>query len=381
VIAFVLRKDEPDGNYWNVMTVRVKDHAEQQVTLQKWISIGQLAWLADGSGLIVAAAEEGSYMAHQLWHVDYPAGDVHRITNDTNDYSGISLTGASTALVTVHTQQTSNIWIAPGRDASRAAQITSNNFDGTEGVSWTPDGRIVYTTRERGASNIWIMDADGTAQRPLTVDARDNSSPSVSPDGRYVVFVSDRTGNRSVWRIDIDGSNPKQLTNGASAQSPEITPDGQWVVYSDVESGKRPLWRVSIEGGIPVQLTDVTSRTPVISPDGKQIGFGFIDEQATPRRWRFTFVPLEGGPPAKVFDLPPWQIRGAPDGRALTYVDTQNGVSNIWALPLDGGAPRQLTNFTTDQIFAYAWSRDGKLLACARGSQNSDVVLITDLRQ
>jgi len=383
VIALALRKDEPDGKYWNVMTVRVKDHTEQQITFEKWSSLGGLAWLSDGSGLIVAAADEGSFPAQQVWHVSYPSGGVRRITNDTSSYVGTRLTADSTSLVTVQTEQSSNVWIAPGSDASRSSQITTNNFDGLDGISWTPDDRIVYTTRARGSSNIWLVNADGTGQKQLTIDARDNVKPSVSPDGRYIVFVSNRTGDRCVWRMDIDGSNPKQLTYDIDARGPEITPDGKSVVYWDVGSGKRTLWKVSIDGANQVQLTDYYARSPVVSPDGKQIAFVFLDESVTPKRLRIATVPVAGGPPAKVFDFPqpPGQtVRWTSDGQALTYLDTRNGVYNIWAQPLDGSPPKQLTDFTTDQIFAYAWSRDGKRLACARGNQISDVVLINAIR-
>jgi TolB protein len=217
----------------------------------------------------------------------------------------------------------------------------------------------------------------------LTFDAGDNFSPSVSPDGRYIVFASTRTGSRCIWRTDIDGSNPKQLTDGIDARGPDISPDGKWVVYWDAGSGTRTLWKVSIDGGSPVQLTDYFSRAPSISPDGKQLVFFFLDESVSPKRFRIAVIPFEGGPPAKVFDLPelPGQaVRWTSDARALTYLDTRNGVYNIWAQPLDGGAPRQLTNFTSDQIFAYAWSSDGKQLACARGNQISDVVLISGIR-
>ena len=129
-----------------------------------------------------------------------------------------------------------------------------------------------------------------------------------------------------------------------------------------------------------MQLTDYFSRRQAVSPDGKQIVFDFIDEQVKPKRLRIAIIPFDGGPPTKVFDLPPRRIWWASDGRALTYLDTRKGVPNIWAQPLDGSPPKQLTSFTTDRIFDYAWSRDGKRLACARGNQNSDVVLIAAIR-
>ncbi|HLL76117.1 MAG TPA: hypothetical protein VK421_12735, partial [Pyrinomonadaceae bacterium] len=89
--------------------------------------------------------------------------------------------------------------------------------------------------------------------------------------------------------------------------------------------------------------------------------------------------PAEGGPPVKLFDINPESVvRWTPDGRALAYIDHRS--QNVWAQPVDGGPPRQLTDFKTDQTFSFAWSRGGKQLALARGTQTSDVVKITDFK-
>ena len=64
----------------------------------------------------------------------------------------------------------------------------------------------------------------------------------------------------------------------------------------------------------------------------------------------------------------------------MLYIDTRGGVSNIWMQPLDGGPPRQVTDFKSDRIFGFEWSRDGKQLALARGTESSDVVLISGFR-
>jgi Tol biopolymer transport system component len=70
----------------------------------------------------------------------------------------------------------------------------------------------------------------------------------------------------------------------------------------------------------------------------------------------------------------------SPDGKSLQYLLTENGASNIWEQPLDGGKPHQLTKFPTGQIFDFHWSRDGKRLLLSRGEVSSDVVLLSNLR-
>jgi Tol biopolymer transport system component len=100
------------------------------------------------------------------------------------------------------------------------------------------------------------MDAGGHNQKQLTDDAYLEHSLSVTGDGRYVVFDSDRSSSMQIWRIDIDGSNPKQLTTGIAAFWPRLSPDGKWVTYTSYGSSGSNIWRVSIEGGQPVLITD-----------------------------------------------------------------------------------------------------------------------------
>jgi Tol biopolymer transport system component len=73
--------------------------------------------------------------------------------------------------------------------------------------------------------------------------------------------------------------------------------------------------------------------------------------------------------------------RWAPNGKSITYIDNKEGVSNIWSAPLDGTAPKQITDFKTDTIFSFDWSPDGKQLACSRGVESTDVILLRDLKR
>jgi Tol biopolymer transport system component len=355
------------GPYMMLVEVSVADGAVKQITSGRWSEVGQIVWLRDGSGLVFSAKEQPSSPS-QLWHISYPSGEAHRITNDLNDYLGVSLTANSTALVTVQSERSSNIWVAPDQEPSRASQITFSNLDGRGRITWTPDDKIVYASLTSGNSDLWIMDADGSNQKQLTVDARDNRSPAVSPDGRYIVFISDRSGSAHIWKMEIDGSNPEQLTNGVGEEWPTCTPDGKWVIYA---SGLDwTLWKVPIGGGGHEQVThSYLGVIPRISPDGKLVA---ADDNGIVKVY-----PFEGGGPIKVFNNL-FRFSWAPSGRALEYIDQSR--SNINSQALDGGPPKQLTNFKSGVIGGFARSRDGKKLALSRGTLTNDVVLISDFR-
>jgi serine/threonine protein kinase len=378
---------DPSGRHMSVVAVEVGDGSVKPLTTQKWSGIGRLAWLQDGKGLVMNARDLGRRSPAQLWYLSYPNGQARRITRDLQDYDGVSLTSDSTVLVSNQTQTISGIWTAPNDDANRAKQILSNKYDGDDGFysrfSWTPNGQIIYTSLIHGAPSIWVMTAQGTGNRQLTPDSSSNNFPHVTSDARYVVFLSDRTGFTNVWRMDTDGNNEKQLTTGEDDSWAWCSPDGQWVVYQSLALGKRTLRKVSINGGDSEQLTDYPSVGPVVSPDGRWISCYYRPETKAP--WKLAIIPFDGGPPVKTFEVPQnvlftSLVRWTPDGLALAYITSRNGISNIWIQPLDGSPPKQTTDFKSDQIFWFDWSRDGRQLGVSRGAVTSDVVLIKDLR-
>jgi len=361
-----------------VIVVQVEDGAQKEFTSQRWSAIGNLAWLGDGNGLMLSADD-------QIWRLTYPGGEVHQITDDFRVNGLTSLTADSRTMVAEQIYTLANIWLAPGGDASGARQITSSNeSEGAGGLSWMPDGKIAYASNASGNFDIWVMNVDGSDKKQLTFDPSEDVSPAMTPDGRSIVFASDRAGKWSnIWRIDADGGHPKQLTNGIEDLRPNCSPDSKWVVYVSVVDGKTALWEVSIDGGTPVQLTSKESDSPAVSPDGKWIACRYWNEQIDSPK-QIAVIPFAGGEPIKLFDGtqpgPGKRIRWTPDGRALTFVDTRGNVSNIWSQSVEGGPARRLTDFKDQLIFAHDWSPDGKQLACARGIRVTTIVLISDSR-
>ena len=267
--------------------------------------------------------------------------------------------------------------VASAGDTGHATQITNTNFDGLDGLAWAPDGKLVYTLNTGGEENLWLVDAKGTTPRQLTSHGGINRQPVVSPDGRYIVFVSNRTGRQHLWRIDIDGQRPLELTHGAEDGEPSFIADGQSVVFQSIATGR--VLRIPISGGEPVALNDKPCAEPIVSPDGANVA---LVHRPTPAGLnQFAIVPSAGGEPRMIHELPAHYGRFGwmPDSKAICYADKQEGVGNIWMQPLDGSAPRQLTYWKPGPIFSFAWSRDGKWLAFASGTQMSDVVLITDV--
>ncbi len=128
-------------------------------------------------------------------------------------------------------------------------------------------------------------------------------------------------------------------------------------------------------------LPSCSLRMPqALAEDGKWIACVYFPGQNRPVS--LAIVPFAGGQPAKLFPLPvtsDYPFLWTPDGHAISFVNSVNGVGNIWEQPVAGGPPKPVTHFTSDKIFWYGWSRDGRL-ALSRGTDQTDAVLIKNFR-
>ena len=374
-----------EGGFGTIVEIPAEGGAEKAITDYKWSpATHRLLWLKDDNGLIMSAALRNG--SGQIWHISYPDGKVKRITNDLNQYGTASLgvSADSTVIASILGEWSSRLWLTgEGFGESEARKITNGKRDGESGLAWLPDGRLVYSAEVGEKTDLWIMNADGSATKALITDSFADYKPVVSPDGRYIVFHSFRpTDVPHIWRINTDGTNLRQLTNDKDDYSPTISPDGHWVVFHSWRNGKQNLWKVSIDGGEAVQLSDLVAGGPVFSRDGKLISCGYFDESVTPPRIRPALISFETGQLVKVLDLPTTAMRPewSLDGRDFIFIDTREGASNLWSQPVTGGTPRQLTKFSTDFINNFSISPDGRRFAVSRRTGNNDIVLIKNFQ-
>lgn len=383
---FVAATVDTLGGLSKVVGFSVADGSEQDLSPELWQFSARVQWLPDMKGLLLVAGDNPG--ACQLWFVSYPGGEVRRVTNDLNTYRAISLTDDGKKFSTVQSQGLVNLWVVPEGKSANAVRLPTGNvtFYSSSGnnIAWTPDQKIVFVSNEGGRADIWLADTDGTNRKQLTANGAMNFSPVVTKDGRYVVYASARDNRRNIWRMNIDGGNPVRLSSGLIDSFPSLSADDRWVVFTAFDGVKSALWKVSIDGGEPVKISDHAVTAATVSPDGRSIAFTYTESpDVTAPANRLAVIPFEGGPDMKVFNiatsgsvltLPQW----APDGKSVHYTVNANNVSNIWSQPLDGGPPKQVTDFKEMLMTGFAWSSDGKQLACTRGNLVRDAILITD---
>jgi len=361
--------DWKKGWQMNLVGFDLEKGRERIIGNQSWFSMQQVAWYPDMTGLVVSATLRLT-APHQLWWISFPDGTVQKITRDLSEYSSVGLAGKK--LVTVQANRQWRIWVVPIDDSEKATSITSG-VGLYYGLSWTSNGKIVYSAMAQERLNLFQIDPDGGHQDQLTANAGDNFMPASSPDGRFILFTSNRDGSFNIWRMNADDrSDLIQLTLSDGNFYPSVSPDNQWAAYDNLVKSSTSIFKVPLVGGKPVKVGE-KYRMPVFSPDNQFIA-GRYDEVSGSRG--VAIFSAEGGEPLKHFNVPvqEWQsVQWLRNGHEVSYVKNVDGYSNIWTYDLDTGVSKQITRFNTDQIYAYAWSPDYKQIACLRGNKFPNV--------
>ena len=338
----------------------------------------RFVWLPDKSGFLITLSNSREFQT-QIWLIDYATGELRQITRDSNSYGALSITADGKNLLAVQQDFLLSIWTVPVDNTSQARRVTEGKLEGV-GLSWTPDGRIVYASNIGGSSEIWIMNDDGSGKRQLTSDQMPKLSPCVPGDGKYIFYNITGNDRGGAGRVDIDGKNARFLENkwnvGCASAAPEIA------YFTEGANGHAVFFHDSAETDAPQSITEKGLQDFTLAPDGKSAAYITWDEN---KRLNVGEVLSLKDKSVKTFAFPTTAVQKysenqfvlhwTPDGKNLSFVNDENGFANIWLLPLNGDKPKRITNFNDNFIFSFEWSPDGKRLAVSRGTLTSDAVI------
>ncbi|MGA7415105.1 MAG: protein kinase [Bryobacteraceae bacterium] len=351
---------------------------ERVVPMSGFESIGNIAWLNEGRDLVAAMSLHGETIDQaQIRTISVATGSVRRVSDGSAGYRGVSLSQDRSRLVSVRLQTNARIWLAPANNWSEGAAMAAQ-LEPAGDLAWAPDGQVVFSSSHEGRLDLWLGDPKTSDPKPLTTSLYADRSPAWIPGTRSLVFSSNRTGAYSLWRLDVPDNHYLQLTTGKYDDQPSVSPDGKQIVYTAWQSGRPTLWRVAADGGRPERLTTLQARAPQYSPDGTQLLCEAKNDSPN-GEWHFVFLSATGGTVFREIPISAVPLsshaRWMPTGRALAFVRSQSGVSNLWAYDLETAKTTRLTDFREDQILNFAWSPDGRQVAFIRGSLISNAFL------
>jgi Tol biopolymer transport system component/DNA-binding winged helix-turn-helix (wHTH) protein len=375
---YSFKRHEEDREYWYLAEIPATGGTERRIGEPSNSMILTAKWMPDKSGLIVNAIDEPTRKA-QLYAVSYPDGARRRITNDLNSYYGFSMTADGRSIVLPRMNSNRQIWDISEGNSTGAVQISNGTEKHFDSVSWARNEYLVFD--EDGNSsfdnyNIYRMRRDGSDLQQLTTGSANNTDPTVSPDGETIVFVSRRSGKNQLWRMGIDGDKLAQLTDLTyDVILPLFSSDGQRVFFSVSIAGKCQIWQAPVSGGASSPVIDGDVYRWTVSPDGSHLAYSTYDQQAKAVQTRIHSLQLNAT--EHVLNISPetW-MEFSNDGKTLYFNTAQDGAQNIWRQSLDGSKPRPVTSFNAEQVFRFAWSPNGKNLACIRHTTTFDAVIL-----
>lgn len=375
-IFYIRNEGSVSEQLWSIVDIPAEGGEEHVILPARKTKIWSIIWLKESGGFLMNANDMETNLA-QLYYVSAD-GVEHRLTNDLSFYFSLSISSDGKTIASAQRHFDVDVWLISDGKADEAKKLTVEpNSEG--GLSWTPDGKIVYAFSENNRLHIWIMNEDGSSPQQLTPSDSIDRDPVVSSDGRHIVFLSKRTGGVfRLWRMDIDGRNQKLLYDSPEeAFAPQITPDGKQVLFTISKVGKHILMQIPMEGGEAKQLTTGSTEMFSISPDGKLLAYTTFDEQK--KKTQTIVRPYPEGA-EQTFDISPRDIlMWTPDSKNLifNYTDTkQSSPSVFWQQPLTGGEPKQFITFKHEVVRDIALSPDGKKIALVGGKLITDAVML-----
>jgi TolB protein len=249
----------------------------------------------------------------------------------------------------------------------RIADFVYEKLTGDKGVFST---RIAYVTKSGTRFNLWVSDSDGENAQSALASPEPIISPSWSPTGGQLAYVSFESRKPVVYVHDVSTGKRRVVANFRGSNSaPSWSPDGRSLAVTLSREGGSQLFLIDANGGEPHRLTQSAGidTEPVFSPDGTAIYF-VSDRGGAPQIYR---MPASGGPANRVTFNGTYNISPAlsPDGRWLTYISRVGGAFKLQVMDISSGNVASITDSNRDErpsfapnsrLIVYATIQDGR---------------------
>lgn len=224
------------------------------------------------------------------------------------------------------------------------AQSTTGIF--YQSAVWSPDGKTICFAAiikdsgkyDKDKWEIYTVDASGEKLQNITQNKSEDLWPSFSPDGRKIVFQSDRNGNPDIFIMNADGTNVQQITSDSTRESyPGFSPDGKKVLFTSKRDGNEELFEVNYHGTEIRRLTNSPGNelSPSYSPDGKMITY---------------------------------------------FYEKGDHHDQVYVAKADGSGAMNVSNDSLNNIYP-AWANNNEIIYCAATAADGKAIVLIDLKK
>ena len=284
----------------DVFVVSAAGGEPRRLTFDNAAIDGMPVWTADGRDIVFSSIRGG---LPTLWRISATVGGLRSIAGVGATACCPSISRKGNQLVYQNSVSNYGIWRVDLKDQTRV-QNPPNLLISSNGRNWRPDfspdgRRIVFESDRSGYIEIWTCDANGSNCGQLTSLHGVAGTARWSPDGSRIAFEFTPGEHSEIYVVDVAGGRPRLVPTlpGADNLAPNWSRDGQWIYFaSDYESGRFDLWKVPLHGGSPVRVTKNGGDYGVESADRRFLYYSKLD---APGIWK---RPLNGGEETRILD-------------------------------------------------------------------------------